>query len=746
VPKGFGKLLKSLRGQTSLRVLAARTSYDYSYLAKVERGDRAPTIELAEQCDQALGSNGELTALLRRRPAQLPPATGQFVGRREELAQLDAAVARTQPEGSPTVVVITGPPGVGKTGLALHWAHGAVDQYPDGQLYVDLRGYAPTEVAARLPETVLEEFLTALGIPDMPQGLERRTALYRSVLATQQVLVVLDNAADVEQIEPLLPGSASCTVLVTSRRALPELAVRVSATGIRLEPMSAQESATLLRTVIPDQETDALDRLADLCGRLPLALRIAGERIVGRRHYTVTDLLEELDDEQRRLDALRAGRGESAAMRAVISWSYQALPADQARMFRLLGLLRGTHVSAGAAAALAGVPVAAGRDILDELAGTHLVEVTNRDRYEQHNLLHAYAAEQAVHDEPGPEQARAVLRMTDWYVHTVRSVGQSLAPGRNVPLELAQPVDGVRPSVFTDDLAALAWCDREAPNFAAVINLAVRQGQADPRLSHELWTAAWQLAIVLWDWLQIRRPLALWVETHEAALLAASLAGSAQAGAWVSTNLAEALHQQGNHERSRQCFEHALQVRRDAGDLYGQAWTLAGLAFLSVDEKDPRATVEYAGEARRLFRQLGDPEGEAEVLLAVADTRQLSTEDELDAADRDIRAALRLFEQVESAYDRKARAWLKLAVVHKARGEHSQALDEIDHALSACRRGGDRRGEADSLAVQAEVLRELGRPEQAREALIAAWELYTMLDVPRANEILEDIRAARPAT
>jgi tetratricopeptide (TPR) repeat protein len=637
------------------------------------------------------------------------------------------------------VAVIEGLPGVGKTGLALRWAHDTVDRYPDGQLYVDLRGYAPAVAAAR-PEVVLEEFLTALGIPDIPPGVERRAALYRSVLAAQQVLVVLDNAADAQQVGPLLPGSAGCTVVVTSRRALPELAVRVSATAIRLEPMTVSESTTLLRMVIPDHEPDALDRLADLCGRLPLALRIASERIVGRRHYTVTDLLEELDDEQRRLDALRAGHGESAAMRAVISWSYQTLPAEQARMFRLLGLLRGPHISAGAAAALAGVPVAAARDTLDELSGIHLVEVADRDRYELHNLLHAYAAEQAAHEEPEQEQALAVRRMTDWYVHTARAAGRSLAPSRTVPLALASPVEGVRPGEFADDLAALAWCDREAPNFAAVINLAIKHGEVSP----QLWTAAWQLAIVLWDWLQIRRPLAVWVETHEAALRAASLAGARDAGAWVSTNLAEALRQQGSCRRSRESLEHALRVRRDMGDLYGQAWTLAGLAFLSVDEKDPRATVEYADEARRLFKQAGDSEGEAEVLLAVADARRLSTVDELDNAEEHIRCALCLFEKLEFAYDGKARAWLRLAGVHKARGDHRQALDEIDHALRACRRGGDRRGEADSLAEQAEILGELGRPDAARGALIAAWELYTMLDVPRANEILENIRAVRP--
>lgn len=688
----FRKLMKQLREEQgrSFRALAESTNYDPSHLAGVERGRRAPKLDLAEQVDRALGAGGRLIAALRRRPAQLSAVVSPFVGRTAEIRRIRAALDDERADGSPRVVVVEGPPGVGKSSLALRVAHDVKDRYPDGQLFADLHGFSPAQAPAH-PADVLEEFLTALGMRDVPAGLSERATLFRSVLDGRRVLLVLDNAARLDQLAPLLPGSATCAVLVTSRRELTGLAVRTGVTRVTVHPMTAEESAELVASVTGSRPDDVLVRR---CGGLPLALRIAGEWLA---RHPGRDLAARLADEQRRLDSLDTG-DESTALRAVIGWSYRELPGPAARLFRLLGRYRGAHIGVPAATALAGTDAA---ELLEDLAAGHLVEHAD-GRYRLHDLLRAYAAEQ-----PEPDEVDAVRRLAEWYVHTARAAGRVLAPARAVPFTPPKAA-GITPLRFTGYEEALAWCDAEAENFAPVIRLAHRHG---------LWAPAWQLAVVLWDWLQVRRPLSVWVETHEAALRAARRALDAEADAWVSTNLAMAFREQRCFAASRARLEYALKVRRRRGDRYGQAWTLAGLVFLAVDEGDP--AVAPAEEALRIFAEVGDQEGTAEVLLARA-----GTEDE-------VRTALRLFEDLE-IHDGRGRAWLRLSAL---RGGDR---DAVERAVRAFRRGGDRRGEADALLRLADLREAAGLPgNREREA---AWELYDLLSDPRADEIIQRMR------
>jgi hypothetical protein len=382
----FGLELRRLRRQhgLSLRDLSRAIGFTPGYLSKVENG-RSPSPGLARACDDTLVAGGALLAMATAepavRPAQLPAGIRRFVGRDDELDRLDTADAR--------VVIIDGPPGVGKTMLALRWAHHAVDRFPDGQLYVDLHGHCSDDrpMDARV---ALAEFLTALGVPAdcVPDGLERRSALYRSMLADRKMLAVLDNAADAAQVRPLLPAAAGCVVVVTSRERLP----RIAASRVTLGPMTPADSVALIRSVIGDERADrepaAVADLAARCDFLPLALRIAAERVVAQPHSLVRDLVEELDADGR-LNVLSTY--DSIALRTAFDWSYRRLDEGCARMFRLLAQ-SGPCVDPGGAATLAGVTEPIARLLLDRLAAAHLVQKVG-DQYRLHGLLRDYAAD-----------------------------------------------------------------------------------------------------------------------------------------------------------------------------------------------------------------------------------------------------------------------------------------------------------------------------------------------------------------
>ncbi|SHF03127.1 DNA-binding transcriptional activator of the SARP family [Streptoalloteichus hindustanus] len=423
-------------------------------------------------------------------PRQLPGLPARFTGRAAELGRLDAVLggASGGPEwgsgpgrgsGPVAVAVVGGVGGVGKTWLALRWAHENLDRFPDGQLFVNLRGYDARERPVA-PTAVLRSFLHALGVAPtaVPSDVDSQVGLYRSLLAERRVLVVLDNAADSEQVRPLLPGSPSCAVLVTSRRRLTALATTQGARLLELDPLTPAESRTLLAGHLDQArmlaEPEAVAELLDRCAGLPLAIGIVAARTATRPDFPLAALAAELRDGATRLDALDAGE-LGVDLRSVFDSSWRALEPDSADLLRLVALAPGPDIGLPAVASLAALPVRRVRSLLANLANAHLVQQSASGRYRVHDLVRLYAAERAQDDLRADLRTAALRRVVDHYVHAATAGVRLLAPGQ--PWGEDDPLaPGVWPERLTSPSAARAWFDAERRCLTAVRKLAAERG------------------------------------------------------------------------------------------------------------------------------------------------------------------------------------------------------------------------------------------------------------------------------
>jgi DNA-binding SARP family transcriptional activator len=416
-------------------------------------------------------------------PRQLPADVQHFTGRVSELAALTALLDRPgqQEPGAVVVSAISGTAGAGKTALAVHWAHQVADRFPDGQLYVNLHGYDSGRPTA--PADALAGFLRTLGVaePDVPAEAEERAARYRSLLADRRMLVMLDNARSVGQVRLLLPGTASCMVVVTSRDALSGLVARNGAVRLDLGLLLLEEAADLLRVLIGDwaaTEPAATAALASQCCRLPLALRVAAELADGRRGIPLADLVTELADRQRRLDLLDAGGDAGTAVRAVFSWSYQHLSSLAARAFRLSGLHPGADLDPYSAAALFDTAAGHAGDLLQTLARAHLIQPARPGCYQIHDLLHAYAAELATAHDSEKEQQAALTRLFDHYLHVAASAMDVLRPAERHRRPRV-PAPAIPGPPMADAANARAGLDAQRPNLVAAAAHASAHGWPD---------------------------------------------------------------------------------------------------------------------------------------------------------------------------------------------------------------------------------------------------------------------------
>ncbi|WP_326770558.1 tetratricopeptide repeat protein (plasmid) [Streptomyces sp. NBC_01591] len=665
-------------------------------------------------------------------PRQLPAAVGGFAGRRAELRMLDRLPGDAATGPGPAVCVIAGTAGAGKTTLALHWAHRAAPGFPDGQLYVNLRGFAPA-AGPMPPGEAIRGFLEALSVPPerIPDALEARAALLRTETAGRRMLFVLDNAADATQVRPLLPGSAGCAVVVTSRSQLAGLAVTDGALLLSLDVLPREEARELLAARLGTDrvaaEPEPVTELIELCARLPLALAVTAARAAGRPGFALSAVVAELRDAGGRLDALDAGEGASS-VRAVFSWSYRRLDATTARVFRLLGLHPGRDVAASSVAALACLPVREAATALTALARVHLIAEHRPGRYSFHDLLRAYAADLTAAEDPGADRTAALHRLLDHCLHTAHAAGRQLAPARG-ELPLPAPVPGSVPHRPEGYEQAMAWFEAE---HAVLLAAAVAAGPAGFD-GH-----AWQLPLAMADFLHLSGRWHDWVATQRTAIAAVRRQGDPAGTALCHCESGRAAIRMGRYEEARRELFRALELQRGLGDLTAQADTLRTLAWSYEQQGDYRATLHSLEQVLELQRAVGNLAGQGGALnnIGWCHTHLGDHEKALACSHEALRLHRAAGTPLGAAY-----TWQTLGFTRRALGQYAEAVDSYRQCRDGFRRLGNRYGEADALHSLGETLRTAGDPAAAREAWRAALDILDELEHADADVVRGLLRA-----
>jgi tetratricopeptide (TPR) repeat protein/transcriptional regulator with XRE-family HTH domain len=623
-------------------------------------------------------------------PAQLPADVVAFTGREPELAALDRLLDEPAAEGGSTALVlglVCGTGGVGKTALAVRWAHRVRAAFTDGQLYVDLRGYGRRRPVA--PGEVLTRFINALGLSgaEVPLDEDERATRYRTEVAGRRMLILLDNAASAEQVRPLLPGTGSCVVMVTSRDSLSGLVSVHGARRIELDRLPVPDAVALLRRLLGGRvaaEPDAAATLAEQCARLPLALRVAADLATSRPVVTLAGLVAELADRRRRLDLLDAGGDTRAAVRAVFSWSYEHLPPAAARAFRLVGLHPGPDLDARAAAALLDTDLDQARALLDLLTRAHLSEPTGSGRHRLHDLLRAYAAELATGHDPEPDRRAALTRLFDHYLATA-GAAMDLSYPAGLPRRPRIAPPAIATGFGSDPAAARAWLDAERLTLAAVSAYAAEQHW--PR--HAI-----DLATTLFSHQENGGHYTDLLVSHTHALGAARRTGDRAAQAHALIGIGAAHHLLSGYRPATTHLEQALALFRELGDRAGQVRALVNLgnACRRLGGRGP--AVAHLSEAVALCRELGDLPGEGSALTNLGLAYWQAGRYEL-AADH-YRQSLALQRRVGNQLG-EARALDNLGLVYRDLGRAEPAADHHRQALDLFRRIGHRSGEAHAL-------------------------------------------------
>ena len=642
-------------------------------------------------------------------PAQLPMDARGFVARDDELAQLDAALADGRER--PRAVVITavlGMAGVGKTALAVHWAHRVASRFPDGQLYVNLRGFDAGGTAMD-PADALHGFLTALRVPParIPLDLEARVGLFRSALTGRRVLVLLDNARDADQVRPLLPGDPGCVAVVTSRNRLGGLIAGQGARAIALDLLSPAAAGGLLARRIGAARTAAEPgAVADIvaaCARLPLALAIVAARAATRPGVPLAGLVEELRAARGGLDGF-TGDDELTDVRAVFSWSYRTLSEGAAGLFRQLGVHPGPEAGAGAMPSLAGRPAGEVRPLLAELTHAHLVSERRPGRYACHDLLRAYAVELAGARDPAEDRRATTMRLVDHYTHTAYEAARLLNAHRE-QVPPAPPVPGVTPERPADPGAALNWFTVEHQTLLAIVRLAAGAG-CDLRTG--------QLAAALWDFFDRRGHWRDWADTHQAAVSAARRLGDRPGEAVAHRGLGRAYARMGRYDDASQHYREALALFGELADPAGQAFVHMSLGAVAELRGDAPGRLRHVERALELFRAAGHRAGEARALNSIGWHHALAGAHELALTHCEQALAV----QIELGDRRGAAAtWDSLGYAQYRFGQHDRAVASFLSSLELVRQLGDR-------GVEGAVLTHLGEVHQARGEQAAAHQWW----------------------
>ncbi|WP_158883140.1 AfsR/SARP family transcriptional regulator [Amycolatopsis anabasis] len=673
-----------------------------------------PGTALQELHQRILAADPALTGAANGGPApptprQLPAPPRLFTGRAAELARLTELRRHGTEASGPVVLGVIGGGGVGKTWLALRWAHDHVDEFPDGQLFVDLHGFAPAGVP--LPVTVaMRGLLQALGVAPgaIPAEPHAQTGLYRSLVTGKRILVVLDNARDTTQVVPLLPGSPTCVVMITSRHRLTGLAVGHGAGTLSLDVFDAADATTLLaRCAGPGRvaaEPDATAALVDRCGRLPLALGIVAARAATHPGFPLATLAAELGESDR-LDALATGE-LTANVRTVLSSSQHALDAQAATLLGLLGLVPGPDIGVPAAASLLGLPASRTRALLQELLAVHLVHEHHSNRYRMHDLVRLYAAERAAADHPADFRAAALLRLTDYYLRTASAATDVIIARERHP----RPSPAPAPAIGSYD-EAMTWLETERPNLLALAHDAARRDQ--PAVLGEL-SRALRHYLDLRGFHEDARTL------HTAALAAARTTGDRGLEAHALVALGLVQWRWGRYTRAATQFRGAVTVAHQHGHLDIEGYALHYLGSTAARLGRYEMALGYHRQSLALGRTIGDHDIEGCNLDALGIVYWYLGDYER-ALDHTLQG-LALAQRTGNVYV-EAHALNNLGLIHHRTGNQDHARNRFEQALALARGSGNRYVESNALNGLGFVYRELGDDQRARAHIQHALEV-----------------------
>jgi tetratricopeptide (TPR) repeat protein len=654
----------------------------------------------------------------------LPPDAAGFTGRVEHLRQLDSVLSNA---GTAVVIsAIAGTAGVGKTALAVHWAHANADRFPDGQLYVNLRGFDPGG-SAMAPADAVRGFLDALDVPPdrIPADLGAQVGLYRSLIADKRLLIVLDNARDTDQVRPLLPGARGCLALVTSRNELGGLVAAEGAHPITLDLLMPAEARRMLErrlgTARVAAEPDAVDDIINRCVRLPLALAIVSARAATHPRFPLSALATELHEARSGLDALDAGDA-ATDVRAVFSWSYRALGDRAARLFRLLGLHPGPDISVPASASLASLPVHEVRPLLTELARAHLINEHKPGRFTFHDLLRAYAAELAHDVDPEPDRRAALHRTFDHYLHTAYAAALLVNPER-FPVVLTPAQPGVVPEKLARRRTAEEWFTREHPVLLAVV---AHMGLAHPDIP--LWQVGWAVADFLLPTGHWRDLLTVQRAALDRARRQADVVGQAHA----SHGVAVACFRLAHSSEAEENWGEALRLYCDLDDRLAQGRTHLNLSTLCSGGARRAEALSHAQQALELFRSIGHKTWQARALNAVgwAQARLGHYDAALTTGER----ALALLQEIGDVAG-EADVWDSLGFIHHQLGHHDDATGYFNLSRRRWQELGDTYYTASVLVRLGDNHRDAGNSEAAAKSWQEALAILTEIEHPDAEQV-----------
>jgi tetratricopeptide (TPR) repeat protein len=706
--------------------------------ARFRRSSRASASSEGSAGRQGLTGEVPVLATAHVAPRQLPAAVGHFVGREAELARLDTLLGdATSGQRTAVISAIGGSAGVGKTALAVHWGHQVADQFPDGQLYVNLRGFDASGIPV-MPAAAIRGFLDALRVPpaEIPVGLDAQAGLYRSLMADRAMLLLLDNALDAEQVRPLLPASSRCVVLVTSRSPLTGLVAGAGAHPLLLDVFTSAEAAALLAGRLGAEriarEKVAAGDVVRACARLPLAVAITAARAAGRPGVSLGELAAELRDSRHLLDALDTS-DPATSPRSVFSWSYRLLHPSAARLFRLLAQHPGPDISAPAAASLADLPPGRALKLLDELCEANLLAAPHPGRFSLHDLLRAYASERASDEERAADRDAATRRVLTWYLHTAAAAARTIDPGRR-HVDLDSSALPGEPMLFAGHDDAMGWLESERANLLAAVACASQ---------HQVHEIAWQLPVTLWELFDGRSRCADWIAAVETGLASAHRLGDLAAQSWLLNHLAIAHQQAGDSPTAISCFQRALLIRREQQDLRGEATVLANLGRTYSEAGMLAEAMASLRAALAIFRDIGKVREHGICWSLISATyRRLG---QFDDAVTSARQAADLIRQSGDELE-ECGALLELAMAEICLARPGDAMAQAARAVELSRQHGDRKTEADALVTLGQACSDYGHSEQARQRRHDAYLILRDLGDPRAATLanqLADVHGRR---